>query len=465
MRTKIPTKKVLGIFTLSMINMATIVSLRSLPMMAKYGLSLIFYFTIASLIFFIPSALIAAELASTWPKAGIYTWVKEAFGKRIGFLAVFLQWGSNILWYPMILSFIAGTFAFSINPQLANNKYFVIAVVLISFWASLIINFFGMKISGLISSIGAILGSIIPSILIIIFGVMWLLGGNGSQIDFSLNSVIPDINSIRNLALLTGIMLGLMGIEMPAVHAKEVKNPQRDYPKAILITTLIIILIYILGSLSISIVVPKKEINLVAGVMEAFLVFFAALNLKWLTPIMAVLISVGILGAVSTWIIGPSKGLLETAKEKILPSIFSKVNKQGIPIFILLLQGILVTALAFVFLLTPTVSSGYWILTALTTQLYLFMYILMFISAVRLRYLHPKKKRPFKVPGGRVGIWLVASGGIIASLFAIFIGFFPPPQLKTGSLLFYEAFLFLGIIIVCTIPFLIYHCRRKQMSS
>ncbi|HDZ59359.1 MAG TPA: amino acid permease, partial [Actinobacteria bacterium] len=66
----------LGIFTLAMINVAAVLSLRNLPSMAEYGYALIFYLTLASLCFFIPSALVSAELASGWPrKGGVYLWV------------------------------------------------------------------------------------------------------------------------------------------------------------------------------------------------------------------------------------------------------------------------------------------------------------------------------------------------------------------------------------------------------
>ena len=145
-------------------------------------------------------------------------------GPRSGFVAIWLQWIENVFWYPTILSFIGATIAFIINPELANNKYYILAVILIVFWGCTFINLFGMKSSGLISSIGAIIGTLVPGALIILLGIIWLVTGKQSQISFSARNLFPDMSSIRNLVLMTGILLGLGGMEMSAVHAREVKN-------------------------------------------------------------------------------------------------------------------------------------------------------------------------------------------------------------------------------------------------
>src|SRR5687768_10340652 len=105
-------KKILGTFSLIMINVIAVDSLRSLPFSATYGFSLVFYYLVAAITFFYPVSLVVAELATAWPnKGGIYVWVREAFGERWGFLVIWLQWVYNIAWYPTILSFLAGALA------------------------------------------------------------------------------------------------------------------------------------------------------------------------------------------------------------------------------------------------------------------------------------------------------------------------------------------------------------------
>src|SRR5438874_961927 len=105
----------LTVFTLVMLITGAVDSIRNLPATALFGSSLIFFFTFAALVFLIPSALVSAELASTHDeKSGIFHWVTDAFGEKAGFLAVWLQWITNLVWFPTILSFIAGVITYLI---------------------------------------------------------------------------------------------------------------------------------------------------------------------------------------------------------------------------------------------------------------------------------------------------------------------------------------------------------------
>ena len=254
----------LNIFFLAMINVSAICSIKNWPLTAEYGFSSLFYFLAAGLFFFIPVSLVSAELATGWPKrGGVYIWIREAFGHRIGFLAAWLLWIENVVWYPTILSFIAGTIAFSIRPDLANHASYMFAVILISFWGVTLINLLGMKISGWVSSLGVILGTLIPGIAIITLGISWVVQGNPSYIGFTWNDFMPNLAAPSQLSLLAGVLLGFAGMEMSAVHAREVKNPQRDYPRAILLSALIIIVLSVLGTLAIAVVIPQRDINLV----------------------------------------------------------------------------------------------------------------------------------------------------------------------------------------------------------
>jgi len=458
--------RVLGIFALAMINVAAIASLRSLPTMAELGLSAVFFLVLIGLFFLIPTALVSAELATGWPRrGGVYVWVKEAFGERFGFLAIWLQWIQNVIWYPTVLSFTAATLAFIITPELASNPIYMVGVILFVYWAATLINFRGMKTSGWVSSFCVMAGTIIPGAVIILLGIMWLLGGATTQIEFTWDNLIPDMSSLSNIVLVAGMLLAVAGMEMSAVHAQEVKDPQRDYPKAILLSTIIILGIFILGSLAIAIVVPHSDISLVAGVMQAFTDFFKSYGIEWAIAPLAFLIVLGALGGVVTWIAGPSKGILAVAQQGSLPPFFQKVNKNGVQTNILIVQGGIVTLLALTFLLMPTVSSSYWILTALTAQLYLIMYGMLFLTAIKLKYSQPNVKRPYTVPGGKLGMWIVAGIGLLASLFGIILGFLPPAQVTTGNEVFYDGFLIVGIIIMAGIPIVIHHMRKPSWKK
>ena len=459
-------KRVLGVFVLAMMNVAVIASLRVLPMMAEEGFSLVFFFVAAALVFLIPTALVSAELATGWTKqGGVYLWVKEAFGGRWGFLAIWLQWIQNVIWYPTVLSFAGATLAYMINPSLANNKIYMLAVILTVYWGSTLASFRGMRTTGWLSTVGALVGTLVPGAAIITLGLMWFFSGNVPQISMTAKDLFPDMTSIRNIVFLAGVLLTYAGMEVSAVHAQEVKNPQKNYPRAIFLAVLIILVVVILGALSIAVVVPQPKISLVAGLMQAFTMFFNDYHLKWIVPVVAFMITLGALGQVTAWIVGPSKGLFATAKEGDLPPFFQRVNKNGVAVNLLTVQGCIVTILSLVFLLMPDVNSSYWILSALTVQLYLIMYILLYSAAIKLRYSKPNVQRAYKIPGGNLGMWIIAGVGILGALFAIFIGFFPPAQLKSGSILFYGLFLSLGILVMCGVPLVIYEFRKPNWQT
>ncbi len=456
-------KKHLSVFGLTMMNVVAIDSLRTLPMSAEYGFSLVFYHFLAAIFFFIPTALVAAELATGWPETGgIYIWVREAFGKKIGFITIWLQWFYNVCWYPTIMSFIAATLAYCVDPNLVNNKFYMLSVIILLFWACTLIHFWGMRASSLMSTLSAIIGTLLPMIFIIILGIIWLSTHHPAATEISWHALIPEIHNMNSLVLFTGIVYGYAGIEMSAIHAREVHHPQRDYPRAAVASGLIIFLTLVLASLAIAIVIPPSELNIISGLLQAFDVFFAKFHLAWFTPMLALLITFGSLGGVNAWILGPSKSLMIASRDGCLPAYFGKQNSHHVPITILIFQGILFTLLCSVFLFFPTISSGFWVLSDVTAILALIAYVAMFAAAIQLRYKFPNVKRAFRIPGRKIGLWLVCLLGLISSLVTIFIGFFPPSQIPTGNIFIYESILIGGVILGCLLPLGLYRWARKK---
>ncbi len=453
----------MSVFTLVMINVIAIDSIRGIPMGSHYGLTLIFYYCAAGLMFFIPSALVSAELATAWPQTGgIYVWVREAFGIQIGFVVSWIQWIYNICWYPTVLSLLGATLAYLINPSLANNRLYMLVAVLVTYWILTLITLFGMRASGMVSAVAAILGTLVPMIFIAVLGCIWIFLGKPISLPITAHALIPNIKSPGNLVLLTGVIYTLVGMEMSAAHAQDVRDPRKDYPKALFYSTIIIFVSLTLASLAVAIVLPTQKLDILTGLLDAFKAFFAAFGLAWMMPIIAVLIIIGIIGGVGAWMIGPTRGLLVAAQDGCVPSFLQKTNKHHMPIALLIVQGIIVSVVSFVFLIMPSVSSAFWILSDLTAQLALSCYIILFAAAIYLRYKHPLIKRPYKVPFGNLGMWVICIAGIIACLFTVVIGYFPPDQLNIGSLAFYETFLIVGFVFFYTFPLLLYKFRKSS---
>lgn len=455
-------KKTLGVFALTMINVIAIDNLRSLPASANFGFSLVTYYVIATLFFFIPVALISAELATVWPnKGGIYVWVKQAFGELWGFFVIWLQWIFNVVWYPTQLTFVATVAANLIDPSLANNQWYTICMITTIFWLSTFINCFGMRISSMVSIIGAIIGTIIPMTVIIFAGIYWLWQGFPINTDISWISLWPDFHKQNNLAFLIAMVFGLVGIEMSAVHADEVKNPEHSYPRAILYSTLIIFLTLVFASLAIAIIVPNNHLDLINGLSQAFNLVLPSSIRSWANPILNICIIIGATSAVATWVIGPTKGLLVAAEDDHAPKWILKKNKYDVPVYILLGQAILFTLLSVFYVFLP-VKTAYFLLTILATQLSLILYVVFFAASLALRKKRNSLKHGYKIPGGTPMVWVLACLGITTCICVIILGFIIPEDLEITNLYTYILSLLIGIPVLCLPPFIIHYFNQRK---
>jgi putative glutamate/gamma-aminobutyrate antiporter len=381
-------------------NIVAVVSLRGLPSEAEYGLSSIFYYLFAAVVFLIPVSLVAAELATGWPeKGGVFRRVGEAFGPRWAFVAMFMLWTEVTVWFPTGLTFGAVSLAFfgpnqSWDTTLSANSLLVLAIVLSIYWLATFIAFRGVGAFARVSKWGGIFGTIIPALILIVLGFAYFLSGGHSQIDLAWKDLIPDFTNFNNVVLAAGIFLFYAGMEMNAIHVKEVGNPARDYPIAILISSVVTVVIFVMGTLAIAFIIPKGSINLTQSLLVAYFDLFNWAHIAWLAPIMAVALAIGVLAGIVTWVSGPSSGLLVVAKAGYMPRFWQHTNKHGMATHILLVQAIVVTVLSVTFVVLPTVQSAYQILSQLTVILYLVMYLLMFSAAIYLRVSQPNRPRP-----------------------------------------------------------------------
>lgn len=459
----------LGVFTLAIMNVTAVVSLRGLPAEAEYGLSSAFYYLFAALVFLIPTSLVAAELAAMFQdkQGGVFRWVGEAYGKKFGFLAIFLQWMQSTIWYPTVLTFGAVSLAFigtnsAQDMNLASNRYYSLAVVLIIYWLATFISLKGMGWVGKVAKIGGLVGTILPAVLLMVLAVVYLATGGQSQMDFN-GPFFPDLTHFNNLVLASSIFLFYAGMEMGGIHVKDMVNPAKNYPKAIFTGAAITVTIFVLGTFALGIIIPSKDINLTQSLLVGFDNYFAYIHASWLSPLIAIALAFGVLAGVLTWVAGPSKGIFAVGKAGYLPPFFQRTNANGVQKNILLVQGVAVTLLSLLFVVMPSVQSFYQILSQLTVMLYLIMYMLMFSAAIHLRYNLKKAQRPFRI--GKQGnglMWFVAGLGFCGSLLAFVLSFIPPAQIAVGSTTVWYSVLILGSLVVVSIPFLIYHARKPE---
>ena len=298
----------LGVFTLAIMNVTAVVSLRGLPAEAVYGMSSAFYYLFAAIVFLIPTSLVAAELAAMFQdkQGGVFRWVGEAYGKKLGFLAIWVQWIESTIWYPTVLTFGAVSIAFiGMNDvhdmSLANNKYYTLVVVLVIYWLATFISLKGMSWVGKVAKVGGLVGTIIPAGLLIVLGIIYLATGGHSNMDFH-SSFFPDLTNFDNVVLAASIFLFYAGMEMGGIHVKDVNNPSKNYPKAVFIGALITVLIFVLGTFALGVIIPAKDISLTQSLLVGFDNYFRYIHASWLSPVIAVALAFGVLAGVLTWV-------------------------------------------------------------------------------------------------------------------------------------------------------------------
>jgi putative glutamate/gamma-aminobutyrate antiporter len=474
------TKSTITTTQLALMTAAAVISLRGLPMMAKEELTMFFYIGFATFLFLIPAALVGAELGSAFAGkgGGVYTWVKEAFNQRLGFVAIWLQWIQNVVWYPTVLAFAAAGIAYMIGrPELALNGKFVGVFSIAIYWFATWITFKGTEVVSKISSQGFLIGTVLPGVTIIVLAAVWL--AQGQPLEF-LNvpsaettlvhevhgrmhpRLLPGIQGMGDIAFLAGILLLFAGVEVHAVHAQELPNPQKQFPAAMFLAALISFALFTLGSLAMAAMLPYDRIDLQGGLLVAFDQSFARLGIPWVTNIMGALIAFGVLAGVMSWISGPSRGLLWTARDGQLPQFMAHTNKNGVQSHILIIQGCIVTILSSLYFVMDDVNVAFFLLSALTIGLYLIMYMLMYAAGIRLRYTQPGLERAYKVPGGNTGMLVIAGAGFLAVAFAFVVAFFPPTQLPVGSPAFYVGTVMAGTVIFVAAPYIISATVKKK---
>jgi len=302
------------------------------------------------------------------------------------------------------------------------------------------------------------MGMTVPLVLIIILGALWVTLGKPLQIHFNIHTIFPSLKNSQSWVSLIAIMTSYLGIEIATVHVKEVKDPETIFPKALFISVLIIVSTMLMGSLSLALTLPADKINLVGGVMQAFTNFFQVYHLEPLIPVITCMIIVGGLGLMMTWIISPAKGILQAAEDGYLPDFLTIKNKHNVPYRLMMIQAAMVSLACMAFFLMPSVNGSYWLLSDLSTQLYVLMYVLMFVAALILKKKFPGKDHTFQIPGKKAGTWLVCLVGFGGCLTTLIVGFIPPANIDVGGtkhyIMTFSAGMFLLTLPVCFFYFL-----------
>jgi amino acid transporter len=443
--------------TLALLTVGSVGNLGSAPPLAVLGLASVFLYVLPALVFLVPVSLVAAELASGWP-GGVYNWVSQGISAPMGLLAVWCEFAQTIFFYPALLAYVAGTLAYVFDPGLAANGVYTAVVIIVLFWGGVLVCSRGQALVARLGSGGTGVGTLIPAAILVALGVAFLVQGHHPAAPMTARHILPAWTGLGSIVLVVNSFFTYAGVEVNAVHVDELRNPAREYPRSIFLAMALVLAVFIGPTLAISWVIPSAKISFTAGVMQAFDRLFTHFGIGFAVPLIAIALAVGALAGMITWLDGPSEGLRDIGRAQgYLPPWFQQVNRQGIEVRIIAAQGGVITLIALLYAFIPSVSHAYWIFAALATQVYLIMYVLMFIAAIRLRRLQPDHPRGYRVPA----LGLLCLLGLVSSVAALVIGFIPPSQFGRSDSLTYAGLILAGIVAIGLLPPLLMDRLRR----
>ncbi len=459
---KVRSKATLTWLALAFLTLGSVGDLGSAPALAVFGLASVGLYVLPAIVFLVPASLVSAELASGW-QGGVYNWVSEGLSPGMGFAAVWCQFAQTTFYYPAVLAYVASTLAYVIAPSLAHSGIYIAAVIIVVFWTAVLASARGVAAVDKLASYGIVIGTLIPGALLVVLAIVYLAQGNPSAAPLDSHHLVPPWNGLASIVLIVNSFFTYAGVEVNAVHVDDLRDAPREFPRAILVAVILILLVFIFPTLAISVAVPSAHISLTAGVMQAFKYLLDHFGLGLLVPIVGIGLIVASVSGLLDWLTGPSTGLLEIGRDRgYLPPYLQKVNANGVQVRILVAQGAVITLIGLLYALVPTVSRAYWIFAALATEVYLIMYVLMFVAARNLRRRQPAHPRGYRAPA----LSAICIVGTLASVSACVIGLLPPSQLGHANVPLYAAALLAGVLAVGVLPpVLLVRLRRPAWKS
>ena len=328
----------------------------------------------------ITAGLTAAEVSAAIPKTGgMMVYIEEIYGKKLGFLT---GWMQSVLFFPATIAAISVMFGQQAAILLGNESLVIPMTVGVILLIG-VLNTFGSKTSGAIQTVSTVC-KLIPLVLIIVFGFI-KGGGNNPIVQPLVAEGISPTGVIGQL--LVAILFAYDGWINVGAIAGEMKNPGKDLPKAIVGGLSLVMGVYVVINLAYLWVLPASELAKYASPASAVAeVLFGSIGGK----IINVGILVSVFGCINGYLLTGPRITYTLGKQKTIPVIFGKLNKNDVPANATLLMAVLSALYA--------LSGQFNLLSDLAMFAVWSFYVLTFIGVMKLRKTHPNLIRPYKVP-------------------------------------------------------------------
>ncbi len=431
--------RVMGFWDVLLFNIVTVLGPRWIAAAAHNGTSSISLWFLAALLFFVPTALVIAELSTRFPQeGGLYAWSKDAFGEFHGFVAGWTYWIYTLFYFPALL-FASAAMAAYIGgigyAPLAQNRSFLLAGSFALFFVAVFMNIIGLRVGKWLQNAGAV-GTFVPLMMLIVAAAcVWYRHGSVTQ--FTWSNIQPHWNW-DTVNFWPQIAFAFGGLELVSSMSEEVKNPRKTFPRAILGSGIVIAVIYIAGTIAVLSLMSSVNVDPKSGVFQALTIASATLKITALGIIAAVLVTVGNAGGVGSTVAGISRVPFAVGVDRYLPRAFAKVHpKWQTPYVSILVQAVISGAILLLSQISETTVSAYQILVDATNILYFIPFLYMYAAVIKLAYRPDRETSTAAlIPGGKAGVWFAGGLGFIIVLASIILSVIPPGE--TANKLLFE---------------------------
>ena len=280
-------------------------------------------------------ALLFAALSRRLPAdGGPYAYARVAFGNRLGFANAWSYW----------ITAWAGNAAIAVGWVLyvehfinkSQNKFFSVLLVLAGLWIPAVINLSGVKNMGSVQAVTTVI-KFAALAFISTVGLFFISGANFTPWNVSKESAIAAIGGGMAIALFSYI-----GVETVSVAAAKVRNPDRNIPRATVLGTLAVAVVYLLSLTAVFGIVPTAR--LASGSAPYSDAVNAMFGGTWAGNVMAVAVIISGFGALNGWVMISAEMPLAAAKDGLFPERFKRISGNGVPAFGVVVSAVLSSA-------------------------------------------------------------------------------------------------------------------------
>ncbi|MFV0424879.1 MAG: APC family permease [Bacilli bacterium] len=442
-------KKKVNLFKMITFTVCGIIVLDTFVAPAAMGVSSITIWIITAIFFFIPYGLINAELGAAYPEdGGIFVWVKRAFGELQATLVGWYYWVNVAFWMPAVFIAFSTWFGYTFVPNMSLFASGIIAIFMC--WVIVFIGIRGVELSVAVTNVAAICKVAV----LVIFGLLGTLYfiQNGANNDFSFSNFIPSFD-LNTFTFISAIVYNLLGFELISSIASEIEEPEKNIPKMTIMAGVIIAVLYIVGTFGVLVAIPAEQIDPLNGFQfaleELTSVFGSFQGIAF--KLIMILTLFTLVSNMISWSMGGVEVLDAADFSKNSKILGVKHKKYNTPYGSYILMGVISTGLIILnFSLSGDANDAFWTILAFSFVIFLLPYLWLFPAAIKLRKMDASN-RPYKVPGGEIGLYISAILGFFFIAISVFLLFY------TGEFdILYHMTLIIGTAITTIIGLFLY---------